>query len=29
MIPDPAIRFIAFTGSMPVGKHLAALAAAP
>jgi len=28
MIPDPAIRFIAFTGSIPVGKHLARLAAA-
>jgi len=28
MIPDPAIRFIAFTGSVPVGKHLAGLAAA-
>ena len=27
MIPDPAIRFIAFTGSIPVGKHLAGLAA--
>jgi succinate-semialdehyde dehydrogenase/glutarate-semialdehyde dehydrogenase len=28
VIPDPAIRFIAFTGSVPVGKHLAGLAAA-
>jgi succinate-semialdehyde dehydrogenase / glutarate-semialdehyde dehydrogenase len=28
IIPDPAIRFIAFTGSIPVGKHLAGLAAA-
>ena len=28
VIPDPAIRFIAFTGSIPVGKHLAGLAAA-
>jgi succinate-semialdehyde dehydrogenase/glutarate-semialdehyde dehydrogenase len=28
LIPDPAIRFIAFTGSVPVGKHLAGLAAA-
>jgi len=27
VIPDPAIRFIAFTGSVPVGKHLAGLAA--
>ncbi|TVZ04345.1 NAD-dependent succinate-semialdehyde dehydrogenase [Trebonia kvetii] len=27
VIPDPAIRFIAFTGSIPVGKHLAGLAA--
>jgi succinate-semialdehyde dehydrogenase/glutarate-semialdehyde dehydrogenase len=27
IIPDPAIRFIAFTGSIPVGKHLAGLAA--
>ena len=27
VIADPAIRFIAFTGSIPVGKHLAGLAA--
>lgn len=26
VIPDPAIRFIAFTGSIAVGKHLAGLA---
>jgi len=28
LIASPAIRFIAFTGSIPVGKHLAGLAAA-
>jgi succinate-semialdehyde dehydrogenase/glutarate-semialdehyde dehydrogenase len=28
VIASPAIRFIAFTGSVPVGKHIAALAAA-
>lgn len=28
LIADPAIRFVAFTGSIPVGKHLAQLAAA-
>jgi succinate-semialdehyde dehydrogenase/glutarate-semialdehyde dehydrogenase len=28
VISDPRIRFIAFTGSIPVGKHLAGLAAA-
>jgi succinate-semialdehyde dehydrogenase/glutarate-semialdehyde dehydrogenase len=28
VIADPAIRFIAFTGSVPVGKHIAGLAAA-
>jgi succinate-semialdehyde dehydrogenase/glutarate-semialdehyde dehydrogenase len=28
VIADPRIRFIAFTGSIPVGKHLAGLAAA-
>jgi succinate-semialdehyde dehydrogenase/glutarate-semialdehyde dehydrogenase len=28
LIASPAIRFVAFTGSIPVGKHLAALAAA-
>lgn len=28
LIPAPAIRFVAFTGSVPVGKHLAGLAAA-
>lgn len=28
LIGSPIIRFIAFTGSVPVGKHLAALAAA-
>jgi len=27
LIPHPAIRFVAFTGSIPVGKHLAGLAA--
>ena len=28
VIADPAIRFVAFTGSVPVGKHIAGLAAA-
>jgi len=28
VIADPRIRFIAFTGSVPVGKHIAGLAAA-
>ena len=28
LIPSPVVRFIAFTGSVPVGKHLAGLAAA-
>lgn len=28
MIADPRIRFVAFTGSIPVGKHIAGLAAA-
>jgi len=28
VIADPAIRFVAFTGSIPVGKHIAGLAAA-
>ena len=28
VIADPAIRFVAFTGSVPVGKHVAGLAAA-
>lgn len=28
LIPSPIIRFVAFTGSIPVGKHLAAMAAA-
>lgn len=28
LIPSPVIRFVAFTGSIPVGKHLAGLAAA-
>lgn len=28
LIPSPVIRFVAFTGSVPVGKHLAGLAAA-
>lgn len=27
LIPSPAVRFVAFTGSIPVGKHLATLAA--
>ncbi len=27
LIPHPVIRFVAFTGSIPVGKHLAGLAA--
>ncbi|KAA9158711.1 NAD-dependent succinate-semialdehyde dehydrogenase [Amycolatopsis acidicola] len=27
LIPSPVIRFVAFTGSVPVGKHLAGLAA--
>ncbi len=26
LVPHPAIRLITFTGSVPVGKHLAALA---
>jgi succinate-semialdehyde dehydrogenase/glutarate-semialdehyde dehydrogenase len=28
VIADPAIRFVAFTGSVPVGRHIAGLAAA-
>jgi succinate-semialdehyde dehydrogenase / glutarate-semialdehyde dehydrogenase len=28
LIPSPVIRFVAFTGSVPVGKHLAGMAAA-
>ena len=28
LIADPRIRFVAFTGSVPVGKHIAGLAAA-